>query len=379
MRRKPRAEKNIMPKAIRSFFLFLILFLSPSKSVGEEAKDITLIAVGDVTLGYHFEEHLLKEPPRGALPEAVRKYPWKNVGEVMRDADITLVNLECPFTRAKEKVSKNFAFKADPKLVEVLHEGGVDVVTLANNHNMDYKGEGVQETIKTLKEGGIGYFGAGMNIKEARAPAILEVRGKKIGFVGYLHLGNHSIEPEIIWATADSPGMAGHPSNTDMVSAMVKEDIKSLSEKTDIQVVVFHWGRETKNYPLDYQKRLARDAIDSGADAVIAHHPHVLQGIEVYRGVPIFYSLGNFIFGGHWNPGDKKSLIVRLSFGSDNKVKKVELFPVLIDEVPEYPFRPRFAKGKNYDIVKSKVIEFSRGFGDTSLFKSKIPIEWKGD
>ncbi len=239
---------------------------------------ITLAAVGDIFLGSWLEGTIKQEGP---------EYPWKGTEKILKGADIAFCNLESPLsTKKKIFQQKTWTLKAHPDMVKSLAAGGFKVATLANNHMMDFGAEALKETMEVLDKEGIKHAGAGMNLEAARVPAIMEIKGKKVAFLAY-----GRIYPLSFYAGLKKAGIA--PGNTEQVEF----DVKKAKETAQYVVVSFHWGAEMMKTPKDYQKALAHATIDAGADLVIGHHPHVLQGVEVYKGKVIAYSLGNFAFG----------------------------------------------------------------------------------
>ena len=268
---------------------------------------VTMMFGGDVTLGYAFED----------LIGDNHQWAFNNMPEYQQ-ADLAMVNLEGTLTNVDtEYPGKQFHFKADPEAVEVLTHGGVDIVNLANNHAMDYQADGLQETLATLDAAGIHYVGAGEDIMEARRPEIIEVKGQQIAYFGYYAADYHSAEK----------GVAG---TNYALEERIAEDIKAIRDRVDWIIINFHWGEELSNYPQQWQSQLAHFTIDQGADVVVGHHPHVLQGAEIYKGRPIAYSLGNFIFGGN-SRSDYDTAVLKVSVRE--KQMKVEFLPV---EVRKY-------------------------------------------
>ncbi len=293
---------------------------------------VTLMFGGDVTLSDHFETVVGD------------RYDWafEKLDEY-READVAMVNLENPLTRSTlRRPNKQFNFKADPEAVQVLTSGGIDIVNLANNHTMDYEAEGLIETLETLEKAGIRSVGAGRNITEARRPEILEVKGQRIAYFGYYDADFHA-------ADENTPGT--NPRH----DQRVVEDIQAVRDQVDWIVVNYHWGVELAQYPGDWQIDLARLTIDSGADVVVGHHPHVLQGAEIYKGRPIVYSLGNFIFGGN-SRTDYDTAVLKVSLKADRKMK-VEFLPV---EVRQY--QAQIVKGKKGNEILQQVERLSRIF-----------------
>ena len=213
---------------------------------------------------------------------------FEEVAPRIREADLAFANLESPIGDKGHFINM---FQAPPEAIKGVVYAGFDVVSLANNHALDYHHAGMLETMRLLAEHKIDWVGAGKNIHEARAPLIREINGVKVGFLAYTEMWFvHAREP-ISWeGTEDEPGVA--PARLDIIV----EDVGKLRSKADCVIVTIHWGKEYTHELTPEQKRLARAAVDAGADLVLGHHPHVLQGIEFYGKGVIAYSLGNFVF-----------------------------------------------------------------------------------
>jgi len=326
--------------------------------------DVTLLVAGDVTLGGHYQEYVDEWIRKGHSSEEAIGRGFEKVRRVTRDADLFVVNLECPFTERGEMVYKNFNFRARPALMDALTTGGVDVVSLANNHVMDYGSEGLEDTLSTLDGGKVRHFGAGLSLSDARQPAIVEIKGVRIAFVGYLFLGEQHFEPYEIFATDDQPGAAGHFGDVAALQSMMEDDIRAAKEQADHVIPFFHWGREGHAIPEAYQVALAHAAIDAGASAVLGSHPHVLQGVEVYNGAPIAYSLGNFVFGGNWNPPDKRTALLKLQLNK-TQVTSTMIIPAYTDRFPSAPFQPYIAQGPRAALLRANIAGLSSGFPET--------------
>ncbi|MBE5966000.1 MAG: CapA family protein [Lachnospiraceae bacterium] len=212
----------------------------------------------------------------------------KDLVEEMNAADIMMLNNEFAYsTRGTKTPNKSYTFRANPSRVNILHEMGVDIVSLANNHALDYGPDALMDTFDTLEEAGIDYVGAGKNLARAEAPISYTVGSKKIAF-----LASSKVIFAMDWyASENSPGMVGTYDPAPLVKA-----IKKASADNDYVVVFVHWGVERNDYPEKYQRDFAKKYIDAGADIVVGCHPHVMQGFEFYKGKPIAYSLGNFWF-----------------------------------------------------------------------------------
>lgn len=322
---------------------------------------------GDVTLGFHVEEWADELVKKGTPKDQALTWGFERVKAVTRASDLFVVNLECPFTDKGTKLQKNFNFRARPELVAGLEAGGVDVVSLANNHLMDYGPEGLFDTLTVLDTAKIARFGAGRSLADARAPALVEVQGVKLAFLGYFFLGDRNIEPKEVIASESTPGVAGHFSDTAELKKMLTADVRAAKKKADHVIPLFHWGREGKGTPEPYQVELAHAAIDAGASAVIGSHPHVLQGIELYKDRPVVYSLGNFVFGGNWNPTDKRTALVHLLV-TKAAIEGVEVTPARSDDYPDKPCQPFLVEGAQADDVLNHLAKLSAGF------KATIPV-----
>lgn len=327
----------------------------------ERPQTFTLLVGGDVTLGYHYEEWFDEQVQRGRSREEMFAYGFKEVVSAVEGSDLFLVNLECPFTDRGEKIPKNFNFRARPEFVASLVYGKVGAVSLANNHAMDYGAVGLMDTVAALEQAKIPHFGAGMSLAQARKPLVIERNGIKIAFLGYFFLGDHNIEPKEVHATESTPGVAGHYSDPAEMERQLREDIPAAKAEADLVVPFFHWGRENVFTVQEYQPRLAQVAVEAGAAAVIGSHPHVLQGMELKGAVPVIYSLGNFVFGGNWNPRVKQSALVRLKFSSAGFLG-AEILPMHTDRYPVRPMQPYFVEGEQAQSVLTNLAIYSAAF-----------------
>lgn len=244
-----------------------------------EKKPVSIVFTGDVLLSNYVLNNYEAEGIDGVLDS--------NMQKTLQEADITIINQEFPFsTRGTQAPDKQFTFRVNPSYVKILQEMGVDMVTLANNHVLDYGVDAMLDTMDTLDEAEILHAGAG-DAERAKELQIIETKGKKIGM-----LAASRVIPVASWnIDVSEPGLFCTYDPTALV-----EEIKKAKDACDYLIVYVHWGVERSTYPEEYQKNMAHMYIDAGADAVIGSHPHVLQGIEFYENKPIFYSLGNFIF-----------------------------------------------------------------------------------
>jgi poly-gamma-glutamate synthesis protein (capsule biosynthesis protein) len=325
---------------------------------------VLLAAGGDTVLGYNLEAHFDQQVAAGVPRERLWPLYFAGLKALLDQADLALLNLECPFTERGTKLPKNFSFRARPELVRILQEGSVDVVSLANNHAADFGRVGIQDTIRTLDAARIAHFGAGTNLDRARRPAVLERRGLRVGFLGYyFQAAPDMLEPEALYATRRRAGVAGCYKDLACMREQVREDVEKLVPRVDAVVPYFHWGKEGSYEVRDYQVELARLCVDLGCKAVLGAHPHRLQGIEVYRAAPIFYSLGNFVYGGIKEPKDTLTMVARLWLSRSGA--EADIVPVQFTRWPEAPFQPFVLEGAARDQALSRIAYYSRGFAAT--------------
>lgn len=252
------------------------------EETGAEAPAIHFVFAGDILLSDHVMGAYNKAGNIGGVVDPVFQ-------SVINSSDVFMVNEEFPFSdRGSAAADKQFTFRISPERVSLFREMGIDLVTVANNHTLDYGTEALLDTCRTLDDAGILRVGAGADLAEAKKPVIMEIKGKTIGF-----LGASRVIPEGSWnATAHGPGLL-----TTYDPGILLQEIKKAKEACDFVVVYVHWGIERDERPQEYQRSLGKQYIDAGADLVLGSHPHVLQGVEYYKGKPIVYSLGNFVFG----------------------------------------------------------------------------------
>jgi poly-gamma-glutamate synthesis protein (capsule biosynthesis protein) len=247
--------------------------------------------------------------------------PFAEFSAIFKDADITVCNLECAVAEGGEQVLKPYTFKAQPQCIPLL-ERYFSAVCLANNHVGDFGPSGFLEELTLLEKSRLAYFGGGHDCKEARQPLVLERKGMRIALLGYNDFPPRSYEAE-----KDRPGIAWlEPDN-------VVVDIQTARKEhhADVVIPMLHWGEEMQPGPEESQKVLARRFLDAGADVIIGGHPHVTQTVDLYKGRPIIYSLGNFMF--DYFPGDPlvfSGWIVRLTF-SKKAPPELEMFAVELD------------------------------------------------
>ncbi|WP_156291915.1 CapA family protein [Oceanobacillus salinisoli] len=302
----------------------------------------TISAAGDVTIGsddsfgyygtFHHE-----------VDEAGLEHFGKNVTSIFENDDMTIVNLETTLTTSEQKAEKLFRFKGSPTYTEILNLTSVEAVNLANNHTFDYMQKGYEETIENLNKYSIDSFGYDRVYFK-------EIKGIKVGAIGY----------------------TGWYDSAEVREQMTK-DIDYLKEQgAQIIIANFHWGEERHYHPNSAQQSLGRFAIDSGADLVLGHHPHVVQGIEEYNDKFIVYSLGNFMFGGNRNPSDKDTFVFQqtfhFSFNELTDEKYIKIIPASISsETNRNNYQPTPLEGEEAERVLTKILSLSDDITENSL------------
>ncbi|MCG0238724.1 MAG: CapA family protein [Firmicutes bacterium] len=310
---------------------------------GRPSRPVTLAAVGDVMLARGVGRRIREEGPA---------YPVALVADRLAAADIALGNLESPIgVRGQPIPGKGIWFRADPAAVESLTRAGFDVLSVANNHTLDYGLENFAETLAHLEAAGIAAVGGGPDLAAARRPVIREVAGLRFAFLAYSQFADlfwSWDDPFRFAATEDRAGVAP------LAEALLAEDIPRARAEADVVVVTVHWGEEYQNYPTPEQVRLARRMVDLGADLVLGHHPHAVQGFEIYRGGFIAYSMGNFIMDQeHHGPITRESMLLEFTWYPGGG-RTVRVTPVWITG-----FRPAFLEGPEAAAALRKLAEIS--------------------
>lgn len=304
---------------------------------------ITISAAGDCTLGIDSRIHHTFD---SYYTKNGNVYFLKKVKPVFSKDDITIVNFEGTLTTSTNRANKAFTFKGPKKYVGILKKGSVEVVTLANNHSMDFGRKGLADTQKTLKKNKIAYC-------YNSTIAYKKVKGIKIAFIGFSQLEGTT------------------------ASQVTKAIKKAKKKRAKIIITSFHWGIEREYYPNSKQKSLAHSAINAGASLVLGHHPHVLQGIERYKGRYIVYSLGNFCFGGNTNPKDKDTMIFQQTFHiKDGKVLSKKDARVIACSLSGSSacndYQPRILKDSSKKRVIKKLNTLSKGLHVRINSKGKL-------
>lgn len=272
----------------------------------EQKNSVTLSFAGDV----HFSELAISSYEKSGITAIADKTMLSH----MQNADLFILNNEFVFSNQGEAMEdKQYTLRNDPKYVKILQELGTDVVSIANNHILDFGRAAFLDTLDTLKQAEIEYTGGGRNIEEATTPVVRTIGGQTFAIFGATR-----VSPSYDWyANTKRSGILQTYDATELNNAITE------AENTYDHIIVFvHWGIERSEYPEEYQRSLAKGYIDAGADLVIGAHPHVLQGFEYYKDVPICYSLGNYLFGNR--TGD--TILLNASFDENGEVS-IQLIP----------------------------------------------------
>lgn len=318
----------------------------------QQGRKVTLAAVGDV----------LPEPSWIASPSSLAKL-LSGVRDPLFAADIAFANLETPLTNypypTPHKSETSIAFKRDwifkaqrSDVATGLAGGGINVVSLANNHTLDYQANGLRDTILSLEATGVMWCGVGETARAALAPRYVTVGDVTFAFIAAAH---SSSTPRGFFA-AQTPLLAKEGSEEVRFSVASANDlplllssIRQAQTKADVVAVSLHWGVEMKPFPEKWQRAMARRIIDAGADVIIGHHPHVLQGVERYKGKIILYSLGNFVFDS--SPTRWQSAMAFITFDPLSKDLSLKMLPVRIHDYG----RVALATGRDADEVRQQI------------------------
>ncbi|MDR3050730.1 MAG: CapA family protein [Oscillospiraceae bacterium] len=311
---------------------------------GANAARLTLTFAGDCALGSDAE---LQQTPGEFVPLVKEKglgWPFSSVADILAEDDLTLVNLECALTDATRALNKKFTFRGPAAFADILTLGSVEAVNLANNHTQDYGPDGYRDTLAALDVRGIAY-------SQNRAYTLVNAAGIKVALFGYLHPGR---------------GKA--------LLTFFKQFDEARAAGARLILVSYHWGVEYGQRHSFEQARIARETIDRGADAVIGTHPHVLQGMQLYKGKPILYSLGNFVYGGLSASQARDTALVRAVFDVDveqgdaaARLAELRVIPCLISAKPlsePQDYRPVPAEGEDAARVLAQLAAGAEGWPD---------------
>ena len=258
--------------------------------------------------------------------------PFDRIRRKLQEADFAFGNLECPLSDRGRPTRNEACYVASPAMAGCLADAGFKVLLFSNNHCLDFGDVAFEDTLAHLRRLGVKAVGAGRNLESARRPVVVRAGGLRAAFLAYNHVG-----PETVYAVDGECGVV--PLN----QYLLQEDLARARSEADVVLVSMHWGIEGSPVPTSFQRRFAHLAIDSGADGILGHHTHVFGAVEVYRGRPILYSLGNFVFGHthhNWSPGLLAFLSIERSGISD-----IQLLPIGPD--PYYPAQLDAAGGRN--------------------------------
>ena len=295
---------------------------------------LTVSVVGDCTLGT--DENFDYDTSLNAYFESYGKeYFFQNVKSIFEADDLTIANNEGTFTESYDREDKTFAFKAPASFAGIYSCSSVEAVNTANNHSHDYGEQSFQDTIDALDAEGIVHFGYDET-------AVMDVKGVKVGLVGIYELNDHLERKQ-----------------------QLEDNINKVKDEgAELVIVIFHWGNEKETVPDSNQTTLGRLAIDLGADLVCGHHPHVLQGVEAYKGKNIVYSLGNFCFGGNSSPSDMDTMIFQQTFTITNDGVQddnvTNIIPCSISSASDYNnYQPTPSQGDEKTRILEKIQERS--------------------
>ena len=311
----------------------------PRPTPSPTATSVTIVAGGDV-----IGDRSIRAIISSQGGEAV----FRGIKNVLSDADLTLVNLETPLTKAGDAQTwKDVVFRGDPRLAPAMAKAGIDVVTMANNHAGDQGDSGLLDSIGYVRKAGLKVCGAGRDLADARAARFFTVDGLRVAFLGFT-----DVLPIGFPATSSSPGTS--PGRSDV--GAVKTAVRAAAKEADFVVVTWHWNFELTTAPSSLEASEGKAMIDAGADLVIGHHPHVLQGVQAYHGGFIAYSTGNLVFD-HMTGTLNQTMLVRAKV-SKHRIA-VELVPVTI----AYDGRPKVASGGAASTILARVKSLSSRLG----------------
>ncbi|MDE0043776.1 MAG: CapA family protein [Candidatus Poribacteria bacterium] len=288
-------------------------------------------------------------------------YPFDGMRAIIATADIAIGNLEMPLGLTGAPIpEKDFTFIGKPQLARGIANAGFDVLALANNHMGDYGDDALLQTLEVLSANKLRYCGAGPDLQTARQPAIMKSRNVHIAVLAY-----SKTYPFEFFAGEGDPGTVNG------IAEIFVPDIRAARERANLVVVSFHWSGELVTEPREYQEWLGKLAIDAGADLVFGHHPHVLQGIEVYKGKIIAYSLGDFVFGSG-SESKHTGAILRVTF-KNGETKRGEIIPINVDN-REVQFQPRTFSGDAARAAINEIRTLSQKWGTEIIAEENVGI-----
>ncbi|MDA3899211.1 MAG: CapA family protein [Spirochaetes bacterium] len=319
---------------------FIIFFVSIFIIGSAQGEELTILTMGDLLIANAVEKRMELHG---------KDYPFKKIRPHLEGYDIVVANLETPVTtRGVSHPSKKWVFRTKPQNAAHLKTLNMHVLSLANNHMMDYGKEGLEDTLAFVKKHGFYYSGAGDNLEAARKPAIISKKGYRMVFLSYCER-----PPKDMYAKSTRPGIAP------IDKAVITADVKKYAKPGTHVFVSLHWGIERTRYARKDQIVMAHDIIDSGAEAIIGHHPHIPQGIEIYKGKPVIYSLGNAVCG-FYNKEYTSNIMVSFHYEL-GKLNRLEIIPIAGDNYKMH-FQPYVETGAEAKRTLSDIRQISKPF-----------------
>ncbi len=298
---------------------------------------LRFVAVGDILLDRGVRRYINKNGIKSL---------FSDVDSIIKSADVSMCNLESPITKTGIPINKPYCFRGEPEYLEGVYRAGFNVFNIANNHTIDWGKKGFLNTMRNIERTGGYYTGGGRFQKEAEEPLIISHGGITIAIFGAVDL----FDPEVVKALKYRPG----PYCLDAKS--LERYIKFIRPLVDYIILTIHWGKEYEPFPEQKQVELAHKLVDAGVDIIIGHHPHVLQGIEIYKNKIILYSLGNFVFD-QKKDYQRETVIFRCTL-TETGIKDIEFVPIFITDC-----QPRIPDRKMSNIIKNRIITLSSIFG----------------
>lgn len=296
-------------------------------------EEVSFIVVGDISFSRGIGKALKNKKDKS--------YPFDNTKNILQKADFCFGNLETPITAGREIQDDEMVFRSDPGTEKILADMNFKILSLANNHTMNFGEKGIIDTFNYLKKSGIEYVGAGENISQAQEPKIIENKGIKIAFLAF---NDSDVIPRSYYATDKKAGTAP----MDIIE--MSKAVSLAKSKANIIIVSMHSGKEYVNDPNKSQKEFAHAAIDAGADLVIGHHPHVVQTMERYKGKYVFYSVGNFIFDQPWSEQTKEAIMLKIILNKTG-LKNIIVYPIYMAKYAQ----PQIEFGEHGDVIAKRL------------------------
>ncbi|HHT9126155.1 MAG TPA: CapA family protein [Candidatus Brocadiia bacterium] len=314
-----------------------------------------LLFVGDVMLG-----RLVNDSLKSVSPE----YPWGDTLPLFKATDVRICNLECVIADSGEPIPKTFNFRSDAKNIAVLKTAHIDMVSLANNHALDYGPEALEEMIGHLDDAGIAHAGAGVNAAAARASTHISVHGATVALLSFTDYAGRDWE-----AGRETPGVRYCPVDLENVCARVLiEDVRMARVNAEIVVTSAHWGSNWGYAPEKEHQKFAHALIEAGADIVFGHSAHVFRGIELFKGRLIIYSAGDFIddYAIDKIERNDESFVFVVEF-NDSRVVRIRMYPIIIDN-----FQARLAPYVRAKTIATRMEALSKECGTTAWWNEEI-------